>query len=280
MTRLRALANARPRLTALIVLALFAAMFALPVLIHGPVDLSNAQGLIDLPLLLANLPAQALTCLLVLAIVAALGWWRQTGLNAPFDRRGLRLSIYITAIPLVLFAVIAALLLSEEAGRGHLTMLLVILLFNLLVGLFEETLFRGIVFHGLRQAHGLWFAILASALLFGLFHLVNLAIGQDWHITLFQVVNATALGMFFCAIVLQSGNLWPAIILHAIWNSYAMAGQLAVTELPLDDLQPQALTIRPANYILPLLIALAAVWIVILWQRRQPPPIPQTGDSP
>ncbi len=280
MIRFRALVNRNARLSALIVLALFAGMFAAPVLIYGPIDLSNARGLIDLPLLLGNLPVQALTCIVVLGAVAALGWWHETGLTSRMDSRGVRLSLYITSIPLTFFAIVAALLLIEQPGQGHGLMLLVIVCFNLLVGLFEETLFRGVVFHGLRTAHSLWFAILASSLLFGLFHLVNLAIGQDWHITLFQVVNAGALGVFFCAIVLQSNSLWPAIVLHAVWNSYAMAGQLAVTDLPFEELTPDQITVTPANYILPLLILLSAVWIITLWHRRQPPPIPAASDSP
>ena len=280
MNTFRAFANRNARLSALCVLALFAGVFALPVLIYGPVDLSNTRGLIDLPLLLGNFPIQALTCLIVLGAVAAFGWWRETGLTSPFDRRGLRLSIYISAIPLVLFLLIAIVLLTSARAPQHAVMLALIICFNFLVGLFEETLFRGIVFHGLRTRHSLWVAILFSSLLFGLFHLVNLAIGQNFQITVFQVVNATALGIFFCAIYLQSGSLWPPIVLHAIWNSYAMAGQLAVMDMPFDDLQPIDLTVKPANYILPLLIALSAVWIVILWQRRTPPPIPVSTVSP
>ncbi len=279
MTRFRALANQHARLSALCVLALFAGIFALPVLIYGPVDLSNARGMIDLPLLLTNLPVQALTCLVVLGAVALLGWWRVTGLTSAIDRRGLRMAIYITAIPLTFFVIVAILLLTGGELNRAILILSVIVVFNLLVGLFEETLFRGVVFHGLRTAHSLWFAILASSLLFGLFHLVNLAVGQDWHITIFQVVNASALGVFFCGIMLQTNSLWPAIVLHAVWNSYAMAGQMAASELPLADLQPGTLSITPANYILPLLILLSAIWIITLWHRRQPPPVPQSADS-
>ncbi len=280
MTRFRIIANRHARLSAMCVLALFAAIFAFPVLVYGPVDLSDGRGMIELPLLLSNLPVQLMTCVIVLGAVAALGWWQQTRLITPFDCLGLRMSLYITAIPLTLFAILAILLLTEGDVSRNALMLLVIICFNLLVGLFEETLFRGIVFHGLRTAHSLWFAILASSLLFGLFHMVNLAIGQGWDITIFQVVNATALGIFFCAILLQSGNLWPAIVLHAVWNSYAMAGQLAVSHVPLDDLQPDDLTVTPANYILPLLILLSAVWIITLWHRRQPPPMPVSRDLP
>ena len=273
---LRRAANRHPRGTALVVLALFAAIYALPILLMGPVDLTEGTGMIDFSNLVINVTPQAALAGVILAIVALLGWWRQTGLTSPIDWRGWRLCAWIIAVPAGLLLVVMAAILMQDPGPDYVLMLALILLFNLFVGIFEETLFRGVVFHGLRARHGLWTALFASSLLFGAFHAVNLAIGQDLLFTLLQILNAFALGLFFAALVLQSNSLWPAIVLHAIWNSYAMSGQLAM-QVIYDE--PLSAFMEPSviHLILPTALFIGAIWIVRRWQRRMPPPIPSAA---
>ena len=82
---------------------------------------------------------------------------------------------------------------------------------NLLLGgvsapLSEEYLFRRLLLERLRP-YGDKFAILASALCFGLFH------GN-----LNQLFYAFAVGALFAYVVLRTGCLWQSILLHALVN--------------------------------------------------------------
>lgn len=94
----------------------------------------------------------------------------------------------------------------------------------ILVGFFEEFLFRGIILSFLltkwgstqRQVYG---SVVISSLLFGIFHLTNL-LKQVPPITVFvQVFYATIIGIAFAALFLRSNyNLLWCVILHAIYD--------------------------------------------------------------
>ena len=70
----------------------------------------------------------------------------------------------------------------------------------------EEYLFRWLLLNRLRP-YGEGFAAGASALCFGLFH-GNLS----------QFFYACAIGVVFAAVVLKTGRLWQAVLLHAMIN--------------------------------------------------------------
>ena len=80
-------------------------------------------------------------------------------------------------------------------------------------GIFEELLFRGLLFRLIEGAVGSWLALAVSAVIFGLIHLLN--------------PHATLLGA--CAVILEGGvllagaflvtrRLWLPIGLHIAWN--------------------------------------------------------------
>lgn len=82
---------------------------------------------------------------------------------------------------------------------------------NLLLGcviapVCEEYLFRGLLLNRLRP-YGERFAVWASALCFGLFH-GNFS----------QFFYACAIGVLFAGVVLKTGRLWQAMLLHALIN--------------------------------------------------------------
>lgn len=274
---MRNLSHRHPRTTAFLILGLFAFAFAAPTLIYGPVDLADQRGLIDLDFLSYALRPQFAFAASVVFITFVIGWGKRSHLTSPLDRYGMRIALIIGLVLLILFASLATVVMIEGEGENRLQMLLIIVALNLMVGVFEEVLFRGILFAGLRARHSLTVAVVGSSVLFGLFHVINLSVGQSLSITVFQVVNATAIGLFLCAIMLQANSLWPAIILHAIWNCYAMAGQLLINTVPLDDM-PEPSNPGPLNYLLPVIIMLAAAFLLHRWRvrmdRPKPPPIP------
>lgn len=83
---------------------------------------------------------------------------------------------------------------------------------DILVGVHEEMLFRGIVFAILAQSFGGGVAIVGSATLFGLGHL--LAEGAS---TL-GIVNSMAAGVTLAAAYLVTRRLWLPIGMHIAWN--------------------------------------------------------------
>lgn len=80
-------------------------------------------------------------------------------------------------------------------------------------GIFEELLFRGLLFRLIESAIGSWLALAVSAVIFGLLHLLNP------HATL---LGAGALileaGVLLAAAYLLTRRLWLPIGMHIAWN--------------------------------------------------------------
>lgn len=97
------------------------------------------------------------------------------------------------------------------------------------VGLFEEFVFRGAIFQLLLKHYGgtrrgTISAVLASGGLFGLVHLVNLIQNPDLFTdTLLQLVYAAVIGVVLAVMVLRTGSIWGAVVIHTLFN---LAGDL------------------------------------------------------
>ena len=83
-------------------------------------------------------------------------------------------------------------------------------------GLGEELLFRGLVQAGLARLiggpAGLWIALLAASLLFGVFH---------WLSTTYALLAAAA-GLYFGWLLIATGSLWPPVVAHALYDFAAL----------------------------------------------------------
>ncbi len=87
------------------------------------------------------------------------------------------------------------------------------LLLHFLVGVFEETLFRGILFRFLEEGFGSWVALAMTALLFGFSHLSNP------HATVWSAIAiALEAGVSLGAVYMATRSLWFAMGLHTAWN--------------------------------------------------------------
>lgn len=80
----------------------------------------------------------------------------------------------------------------------------------LVAPVFEEVLFRGGLLGTLKK-HGNWFAVIVSALLFGLAH-VNIS----------QMLYATALGVMLGIMYVRAGSVVPCIITHICINFFGI----------------------------------------------------------
>ncbi|MFN8443168.1 MAG: type II CAAX endopeptidase family protein [Caldilineaceae bacterium] len=87
------------------------------------------------------------------------------------------------------------------------------LLLHGLVGVFEETLFRGILFRFLEEGFGSWVALSLTALFFGFVHLSNP------NATLWSAIAiALEAGVSLGAIYMATRSLWVAMGFHTAWN--------------------------------------------------------------
>ncbi len=92
---------------------------------------------------------------------------------------------------------------------------------------FEELLFRGVVCRN-NEPTGQLFAIVASGLLFGL-----------WHANYIQAVYATVMGMLCCFLYLKTKSLIPSMIFHFLINTISVVNMLVIGCIDIDALQSE-----------------------------------------
>ncbi|MBU6267241.1 MAG: CPBP family intramembrane metalloprotease [Sphingomonadales bacterium] len=80
-------------------------------------------------------------------------------------------------------------------------------------GLFEELIFRGILFRRIEQAGGSWAALAVTSAFFGLAHIMNP--GATWFAA---VAIAFEAGILLGAAFMLTRRLWLAVGIHAAWN--------------------------------------------------------------
>lgn len=80
------------------------------------------------------------------------------------------------------------------------------------VAIFEEILMRGIIFRIAEQKLGSYIALFISAMLFGLFHIVNPGS------TFISGLCVVAAGFLFGVAYIYTRNLWFPIAIHFSWN--------------------------------------------------------------
>ncbi|MBQ8658338.1 MAG: CPBP family intramembrane metalloprotease [Clostridia bacterium] len=110
-------------------------------------------------------------------------------------------------------------------------------LYCLFVGVFEELIFRGIVFQLLcerfsKDKRGLLKTYFLSSVLFGCMHLLNLFAGAGIGQTLLQVGYSTLTGGLFAFALLKTKNILIPAATHALYN---FCGLLFTAELGLGS---------------------------------------------
>jgi len=218
----------------------------------GPNSFGRGHGVETAKDMNAKLVPEIALTISLLVVVAALGWWKSCGFIMKFHKGGLKFVLVPFVFTLGILGVAAIMALGK--GETLVTLvggksLAVLVAMTLLVGLFEETLFRGVVFMGWEKRYGPILALVVSSLVFGLFHFVNWATGQPFEETLRQVTHAGLVGFMYGALRLRIGSILPVIILHGFWDATitimgsttaAMTAHTARTmsELPIADSHP------------------------------------------
>jgi len=114
----------------------------------------------------------------------------------------------------------------EIIGIRHLAILILV---TLLIGVYEEALFRGILLKGASTRFSILGAVMVSSVIFGLMHIVNFIDGQPLPETVIQIIHAAIGGFMYGMLRLRIGALWPVILLHGFWD---MAVSVIVDTIP------------------------------------------------
>ncbi len=169
--------------------------------------------------------------LLVLAVLVlltlTLAWW--SGLTIHRSNR-LGWFGFVALLPVLLM--LATFLTSASSGFDDRGLIVVVLIGTALVGIGEETAFRGIVLNSLARSISLPWAVVVSSILFGLMHSVNVLL-QPVGSTLAQVAVTSLIGLFLgWTYVLSGGNLALVVVVHWLWDFALIAGAEAVDPQP------------------------------------------------
>ncbi len=148
----------------------------------------------------------------------ALAWFFLLGRRFPIGSLNRRMRPwYIAAVVLIAVSVGESIASRPSAGF-HVpalpTLIAQLVFLAFVVGPTEELLFRGLIQTGLRESLGRW-GIVMGALLFGFFHLINLA-SQPLEATALQVLTAIVIGLVFGVLYDRTRNLVGASLAHSV----------------------------------------------------------------
>ena len=84
--------------------------------------------------------------------------------------------------------------------------------FGILTAVFEEVVFRGVVFRLIEEKLGSYIAMIISCVIFGFLHLQN---GSD---SFFVGITVSVISVLVTAAYMYTRNLWSPIAIHFAWN--------------------------------------------------------------
>ena len=179
--------------------------------------------------------------------------WSELGLGRASVRPGLRWSAVLVGVVLVGVAVAAALPVTRPAFvdarasglSGAAVLWRALVRVPLGTALLEEVAFRGVLYALLARRYGVRAAVVASSLLFGLWHVLpslglrdaNAVVGGLFGpgplgavaAVLAAVVGTGAAGVVFCELRRRSGSLLAPLALHGSLNSVSLAVSWALS---------------------------------------------------
>jgi uncharacterized protein len=152
----------------------------------------------------------------LVALVYRLGWAKLCGLETPKNWKDLWL-----CWPFILLILFCALPLPANIDTTRpLTILLFVVVF-LTTGLFEESLFRGVVLSSYLQKwgaskRGIYGAVLLSSLFFTLVHIPDLIKEGTFSAVAAYLLPNFFCGVFYAAYTLRTRSMWMTMLLHGL----------------------------------------------------------------
>lgn len=195
---------------------------------------------------------EAIALAVMVVLTTALGWWP---LVMTDPRRGW--PTWAVIAPVAVLAVSLGRLPVVDWSAQSTRYFLLLALGTLLVGCFEELMTRGVLLVGLRRRLPEFWVWVASCVLFGLLHLLNVLAGAALGTTVLQVVFAMSFGSTLYLARRFSRTLVVPVLLHGLWDF----GSIGVQATGLD---PDALFGGRAGWRAMLVVLLALFTILAL----------------
>ncbi|MBK6749784.1 MAG: CPBP family intramembrane metalloprotease [Pyrinomonadaceae bacterium] len=148
----------------------------------------------------------------LIGVVRFFGWSSDSGLTPIRSTKSL-LILWLPVLFILVFFILSVLL-----GFPPAQAILFVGINTLLVGISEELAFRGILFSGARSALRPIGAITLTSVIFGAVHVFNGFTTGDWGSAAVQAVAAAMSGLLFIAILIRTGSIIPAMIIHWLWD--------------------------------------------------------------
>lgn len=102
-----------------------------------------------------------------------------------------------------------------------------VFLVGLAVGTVEEAVFRGVVMKALEMRWGKTVAVIVPSVLFAAAHVLN---GKLSLVSFIQLLAAgSVVGILFSLVTYESGSIWPAALMHSVWNIFMASGILSIS---------------------------------------------------
>jgi membrane protease YdiL (CAAX protease family) len=198
-----------------------------------------------------------LASMFLLAIIPIAGL-RDTGLRGSYCWRDIPL-LWLPSLYIAGFLGVAT-----QLGLPPMPVMATILLNCALVGLSEELMFRGVLLGAFRGAAGTMTAVIASTLIFGAVHSLNVFVIGDLGAALVQSGAAFISGLMFAALRIRLGSIWPGVLVHTLWNfgTFLMlaAGDGALLRSAPTDAPPLLAYLVPLVLVAP--NGLYALWLL------------------
>ncbi len=143
----------------------------------------------------------------------------------PFHKPILKNALFV--LPALAVAINNFPLIGLATGNAYITDptggVLIVLAYCFAIGMFEEFAFRGLfylmILDGRRKStKQIFWTTAASCAVFGLVHLVNIAIGASPGATILQVGYSFLIGGMCAIVLLKTGSIWYCVLLHTVYD--------------------------------------------------------------
>lgn len=159
--------------------------------------------------------ARPVAIVFFLIAITFIKWWPNVGWSIPNNLKNLSL-----LWPAALLVTINLLFVSfTDLPPTKAMMILVIN--TLMIGVCEEFMYRGILFHGASSSFGVWRAVWITSIIFGATHVLWGFITRDFNASMIQAFFAFIFGFYMVALRVRLGSIIPGIIIHWIWDFVA-----------------------------------------------------------
>lgn len=171
----------------------------------------------------------------------------------------------LVTLAILLALIIPDFIIMTVTGTNFAAPTIKTILVALSAGTSEEVIFRGIpasyAMRHLNDRKKLPLVIVITSLLFSLVHATNIFAGASVSATLLQLLTSFGIGTTLCALYFRSGNIILPMLLHFLYDVYALMNADSVTEAGVLE---ASLTVKDFTANLVILVIEIAITLYLL----------------